>query len=126
MTSQARRDPTELLYANLHEVFSERDPDKRRAAIERTYAQDVAFIDPEAEVVGREALGDRAQKLLDSAPEDSVFEEDSPRYVGPDTAAMAWRFGPPKSPLARGLDILTIRDGRVTVLRTLLASETDA
>jgi len=36
-----------LLIANLHEVFSERDPEARRAAIERTYAEDVKFIDPD-------------------------------------------------------------------------------
>lgn len=103
MTSQSNPDPTELLRANLHEVFSQRDSDRRRAAIERTYADDVRFIDPEAEVVGWQALNDRAQQLLDGAPGDSVLEEDGPRYLGPDTAAMAWRFGPPGSPGARGL-----------------------
>lgn len=46
-------DAKELLYINLHEVFGERDPDARRAAIERAYAEDVRFIDPEGEVVGR-------------------------------------------------------------------------
>ena len=49
-----------------------------------------------------------------------------PRYVGPDTAALGWRFGPPGSPVACGIDILTIRDGRVSVLRTLIAGEPDA
>ena len=119
-------DAKALLSSNLHEVFAERDPNDRRTAIERTYAEDVKFIDPEGEVVGREALNDRAQKLLDGAPADFVFEEDSPRYVGDDTAALAWRFGPPGSPVARGIDILTVRDGRVIVLRTLLASGADA
>ncbi len=119
-------DASALLYANLHEVFSERDPEARRAAIERTYAEDVKFIDPEAEVVGRQALNNRAQELLDGAPADYVLEEDSPRYVGNDTAALAWRLGPPGSPVARGIDILTVRDGRVTVLRTLLVPEADA
>jgi hypothetical protein len=119
-------DTEELLYANLHEVFSERDPEERRAAIERTYADDVKFIDPEGEVVGRQALNDRAQKLLDDAPADFVLEEDGPRYVGTDTAALAWRLGPPGSPTVRGIDILTVRDGRVSVLRTLLASDADA
>jgi hypothetical protein len=50
--------------------------------------------------------------------------EDGPRYVGTDTAALAWRVGPPGSPAVRGIDILTIRDGRVSVLRTLIAAET--
>jgi SnoaL-like domain len=119
-------DAKELLHSNLHEVFSERDRNDRWAAIERTYAEDVKFIDPEGEVVGREALNNRAQKLLDGAPPEFVFEEDSPRYIGSDTAALAWRFGPPGSPVARGIDILTARDGRVIVLRTLLTSEADA
>ena len=116
-------DAKELLYINLHEVFAERDPDKRRTAIERAYAEDVRFIDSEGEVVGRQTLNDRAQTLLDGAPAEFAFEEDGPRYVGHDTAALPWRFGPPDTPVARGVDILTVRDGRVSVLRTLLASE---
>jgi hypothetical protein len=119
-------DANELLHSNLHEVFSERDPVRRRAAIERTYTEDVRFIDPEGGFVGRQALNDQAQKLLDGLVAGFVFEEDGPRYVGTDTAALAWRFGPPGSPVARGIDILTIRDGLVSVARTLIASETDA
>jgi SnoaL-like domain len=117
-------DADELLYMN-REVFSERDPEKRRAAIERTYVEDVRFIDPEGEVVGRQALNDRAQKILDDAPADFVLEEDGLGYVSPDTAAQAWRFGPPGSPAVRGIDILTVRDGRVSVVRTLIGSRTD-
>jgi hypothetical protein len=121
-------DARELLHSNLHEVFSERDPARRRAAIERTYTEDVAFIDPEGEYVGRQALSDQAQKLLDGVMADFVLEEDGPPYVGPDTAALAWCLGPPGNPVARGIDILTIRAGRVSVVRTLIAPEpeTDA
>ena len=118
-------DPDELLYMN-REVFSERDPEKRRAAIERTYVEDVRFIDPEGEVVGRQALNDRAQKILDDAPADFVLEEDGPGYVSPDTAAQGWRFGPPRSPVVRGIDILSVSDGRVSVVRTLIGSRTNA
>jgi hypothetical protein len=114
-------DAMELLHSNLHEVFSERDPGRRWAAIERTYTEDVTFTDPEATFVGRRALNDQAQKLLDGATADFVFEEDGPRYVGTDIAVLAWRFGPPGHPVARGVDILTIRDGRVSTVRTLLA-----
>src|ERR1043166_9527981 len=73
-------DAAELLHMNLR-VFSERDPEKRRAAIERTYVEDVRFIDPDGERVGREALNDRAQKILDDAPADFVLEEDGLAYV---------------------------------------------
>jgi hypothetical protein len=119
-------DAKELLHSNLHEVFAERDPERRWAAIERTYTEDVTFIDPAGAFVGRQALSDQAQKLLDGVLAGFVFEEDGPRYVGTDTAALAWRFGPPGNPVARGIDILTIRDGRVSVVRTLIAPETDA
>lgn len=119
-------DAKELLHSNLHEVFSERDPERRWAAIERTYTEDVTFIDQEGESVGRQALSNRAQKILDEVPAGSVLEEDGPRYVGTDTAALAWRLGPSGSPVARGIDILTIRDDRVSVVHTLSLPSTDA
>lgn len=118
-------DAAELLQMN-RDVFAERDPEKRRAAIERTYAEDVRFIDPDGESVGREAINDRAQKILDDAPADFVLEEDGLAYVSPDTAIQAWRFGPPGSPVVRGIDVLTVRDGSVSVVRTLIGSRGDA
>jgi hypothetical protein len=63
VTGQSNTGVSELLRANLHEVFLERDPDARRAAIERTYAEDVRFIDAEAEAVGRDAIGERVASL---------------------------------------------------------------
>ena len=92
-------DADELVYMN-REVFSERDPEKRRAAIERTYAEEVRFIDPDGESVGRQALNDRAQKILDDAPADFA--------------------------LVRGIDILTASDGLVSVVRTLIGFRRDA
>ena len=86
----------------------------------------MTLINPGGEVTGRQALSDQAQKFLDSAPADFALEEDGPGYMGTDSYARAWRFGPPGSPAAHGIDILTIRDGRVSVLHTLLAAETDA
>ena len=114
-------DATELLRIN-HEVTSERDPEKRRAAIERAYVEDLGFIDSAGEVVGRQAFSDRVQKILDDAPADFVLEEEGLAYVGPDTAAQAWRFGPPGRPVIRGMDVLTLSDGRVSVVRGLVAS----
>ena len=114
-------DANELLRIN-HEVTSERDPEKRRSAIEQAYVEDLRFIDPEGELVGRQAFSDRVQKILYDAPGDFVLEPDGQAYVGPDTVAQAWRFGPPGSPVIRGMDVLTLRDGRVSVVRGLLGS----
>ena len=123
MTRQSNSGVGELLHANLHEVFLEQDPDARRAAIERTYAEDVRFIDAEAEVVGRDAVSERVHQLVDGLPAGFVLEEDGPPYVAGDVGALAWRLGPPGSPVARGIDILTVRDDRVILHRTLLAIE---
>ncbi len=86
----------------------------------------MTFIDPDREFVGRQALSDQAQKLLDGLMAGYVFEEDGPSYPVADTAALAWRIGAPGKPIARGLDILTVRDGRVSAVRTLMAPESDA
>jgi len=118
-------DASELLHMNL-QVFSERDHEKRGEAIERTYVEDVRFIDPDGESVGREALNDRAQKILNDAPADFVLEEDGLAYVSPDTAVQPWRFGPPGSPVVRGIDVLTVSDGGVSVVRTLIGFRGDA
>jgi len=45
------------------------------------------------------------------------------RYVGADTAALAWRVGPPNEPIIRGIDIVTIRDGRLSHVHTLIAAD---
>jgi len=51
-----------------------------------------------------------------------VIEKDGPAYVGPDTAAQPWRFGPPGNPVIRGMDVLTLRESMVSVVRGLVAS----
>jgi hypothetical protein len=114
-------DAKDLLHSNLHEVFSERDRERRWAAIERTYTEDITSADPDGEFRGRQAVMDQAQKILDGAARDFVFEEDGPPYVGTDTAVLAWRLGPPVRPVVRGVDVLTIRDDRVSAVRTVLA-----
>lgn len=55
-------DAKQLSYMSLHEVFAERDPEKCWAAIERIYGEDVPFIDPAGEVVGRPALNDARKR----------------------------------------------------------------
>jgi hypothetical protein len=68
VTSESISNANELLSANLHEVFEERDPEARWAAIQRTYSEDIRFIDGAGEFVGWQAVNDRAQQLLDATP----------------------------------------------------------
>ena len=111
----------ELLSVNLHQVFGNRDAVARREVIETTYTSDVVFGDPDGEVTGRDALEAKAAGLIDGAPAEFVFVEEGITYVGKDTGALAWAFGPSGNPVARGIDVITVRDGRISELRTLLS-----
>jgi len=111
----------ELLSANLYDVFGNRDAASRRAAIERVFAEDVVFADPEGEVRGWDGLEQKAAGILDGTPASFALAEDGPAYLGPDSGALAWTFGPEGEPVARGIDLIEVRDGRIHTLRTLLA-----
>lgn len=111
----------ELLAANLHGVFGERDEAKRRARAAEVYTDDVRFTDPEETVVGRDAVVAKAAGLLAGAP-GFVFVDEGPTYLAGDRAALAWAFGPEgAAPVARGVDVVTLRDGRISEVLTLLA-----
>lgn len=111
----------DLLTANLQGVFGERDAAKRHAVAMTTYTDDVRFIDPDETVIGREALEAKAAGLLEGAP-GFVFADDGPAYFAGDRAVMAWAFGPEGAPpVARGVDVVTIVDGRICEVLTLLA-----
>jgi hypothetical protein len=64
------------------------------------------------------------QQVLDKAPETFVFAPDGPLYVLADTrAALPWAFGPVSGPaVARGVDIATIADGRITSVLTVVVT----
>ena len=113
---------TALMQSNLYEIFGQRDPALRREAIVRTYTEDVSFTDESGTIVGGAAINDRVQELLQGAPASFAFAPDGPIYSGRDTAALAWRLGPPDDePVARGIDIATLKDGRISAIRTLLS-----
>ena len=112
---------SELLHANLHDVFGNRDATARREAIERVYAEDVVFTDPEGAVTGWDALEAKAAGLVDDAPESFAFAEVGPAYLGAGSGALAWTFGPEGAPVARGVDVIEVREGRIASLLTLIA-----
>ncbi|MCF3964214.1 nuclear transport factor 2 family protein [Streptomyces fuscigenes] len=122
MTTPGTRTVTDLLAANLHEVFGNRDAASRRAAIERIYTEDVVFTDPEGAVTGRDALEEKARDLLGKVPADFRFAEEGRRYASAHDGALAWTFGPEGEPAARGIDVITVRDGRIATLLTLFSA----
>jgi ketosteroid isomerase-like protein len=114
---------SDLLAANLHDVFGNRDAATRRVAIERTFTEDVTFTDPEGSVQGWDAIEEKARDLLEKSPPAFVFAEDGRRYASSATGALGWTFGPADGePAARGIDMITVRDGRIATLVTIFAA----
>lgn len=114
---------TELMRANLLDVFGERDVERRRAAIARIYHPDVEFADPDATVTGHDALDAKAQAILDDAP-DFAFAPAGRAYVNNDLGYLAWELGPEGGPpVVRGVDIALVRDGLIAKVYTLLLQD---
>ena len=110
----------ELMQANLGAVFNERDADRRKAAIARTYAPDVTFSDPEETVTGHEAIEAKARALLDQAPA-FVFTPAGDVHVVQDLGYLAWSLGPEgEPPVVRGVDVALVKDGLIANLYTVL------
>ncbi len=111
----------ELLDSNLHEVFGNRDAAARRARIDEVYTDDVLFTDPDGPATGRAIVEERAAKLLGELPADFVFAADGIAYTSEDAGALAWTLGPVGgAPVARGIDVITVRNGRIATLLTLV------
>jgi SnoaL-like domain len=115
------RSISELLAANLHDVFGCRDADRRAAMIGDIYADDIVFTDPDGVTTGRERVAAKIDDLLAGIPEHVTFTDAGPLYLGPDRGALAWRLGPADAPIARGVDVITVNAGRITSMITLLA-----
>ena len=113
----------DLMRSNLFEVFGERDPERRRAAIARTYVREVQFSDPEEVVTGHDALDAKAQRILDGAP-GFVFSAAGEAYESHDLGYLAWGFGPEgEAPVVRGVDIALVQDGLIAKVYTLLLKD---
>jgi ketosteroid isomerase-like protein len=120
MTDPARI--RELMLENLFSVFNVRDRQRRAEAIARNYTEDVTWTDPDGTTRGRDALNDRAQKLLDRLP-GFVFTGAGPPYVSGDLGLLAFHMGLPEQPPAvSGIDVALVRDGQIAELHTLLTA----
>jgi hypothetical protein len=107
--------------ASLLEVFGERDAARRRAAMQRTFAADVTFHDPDGTVTGHEALEGKIEALYAGAPPDWAFRAAAPAAEVADLGRATWTFGPPAGPEAvRGMDIGIIVNGRIASMYTIV------
>jgi hypothetical protein len=109
-----------LLVRNLHEVFGERDPARRTAAIEAIFDRDCVFSDPRGQHVGHQGLDDAVVALQAQFP-DHVFSQIGSADALQDSGRLAWAFGPQHEPRRiTGLDVVVVNSGRISALYTFL------
>ena len=108
-----------LIKRNLHEVFGERDVQKRRKAIAQLWTEDCVFIDHSGKASGRDAL-DRAIATLHERLPGYAFSELRPVDLLHESGRLAWSYGRPGQEPIKGVDVVVVRDGRISLMLTFL------
>jgi hypothetical protein len=117
----------QLMQGNLLEVFNERDPERRRAAITRIYAPDVRWTDDEGVSIGHDALDAKAAELQGKiGPLQFVAAGQVHQLNG--FGHLAWHLvaGEGGTPQVSGFDVAIIRDDVIAELYTVLTPGPEA
>ena len=103
-----------LLTHNLHDVFGESDPARRRAAIEEIFTEDCVFYEPNGGVYrGRDEIARIASKIKAMHPDFRYQPLRQPEEVG-NGGRVQWVEGiPGAAPAIAGTDFIISRDGRI-------------
>jgi hypothetical protein len=112
-------DTTTLIKRNLHEVFGERDAKKRAGVIAELWTEDCVFIDHDGRRRGRDEL-DRVVAALHERFPDYVFSELRPVDLLDESGRLAWSYGRPGREPIKGVDVVVVRDGRISLMLTFL------
>ena len=106
-----------LLLRNLHDVFGEIDPVRRRATIDDIFHEDAVFYDPKSGVYrGRDEI-DRIAGVIKATHPDFRYQPISaPEELG-DGGRVRWVSGSPgKPPAYAGTDFIIAREGKIAAL----------
>jgi len=106
-----------LLTRNLHDVFGENDPARRRAAVDEIFTEDCVFYDPSRGVYrGRDEIDRVAGALKATHPDFRYQPIAEPEELG-NGGRIQWVSGRPSEPPAyAGTDFIIARDGRIAAL----------
>lgn len=110
-----------LMQANLEQVFGERDPTRRLAAIRRIYDADAELHEPQRSAQGHEAISEAVEDLLAHLPPNFRFTAVRPATGHNGLGRLQWRAGPPGGLAAvTGTDVAHIEGGLIRRLHVFL------
>ena len=106
-----------LLTRNLHDVFGENDPARRREAINEIFTEDCAFYDTNGGVYrGRDEIDRVAGAIKATHPDFRYQPIAGPEELG-NCGRIQWVSGPPgEAPAYAGTDFIIVRDGRIAAV----------
>ena len=106
-----------LLTRNLHDVFGENDPARRRAAIDEIFTEDCVFYEPSGRVYhGRDEIDRVAGTLRTMHPDFRYQPIAEPEELG-NGGRVKWvegRLG--EAPAVAGTDFIIARDGHIAAI----------
>jgi hypothetical protein len=126
MPAVSRDQAEQLAIQNLLGIFGERDPSKRLAQMQKTYAAKITFYDPDKIVNGHAAVDEMISQLLESNP-GWTFRPFGNVWVNCDLVMMEWKFGPDgQTAPIHGNDVMFIDgDGKIEKMYTLIRGVSD-
>jgi hypothetical protein len=106
-----------LLTRNLHDVFGENDPARRRAAIDELYTEDCVFYDPNKGVYrGRDEI-DRVAGVIRATHSEFRYQPIAPPEEVGNGGRVQWVEGRSGEASAYGgTDFIIARDGRIAAV----------
>jgi hypothetical protein len=110
-----------LLTRNLHDVFGESDPARRRAAFDEIFSEDRVFYDPSKGVYrGRDEIDRIAGAIKATHPDFRYQPIAEPEELG-NGGRIQWVSGRPgDAPAYAGTDFIIARDGRIAAVYIFL------
>jgi hypothetical protein len=102
-----------LLTRNLHDVFGENDPARRRAAIDEIFTEDCVFYEPRGVYRGRDEIDRVAGAIKATHPDFRYQPIAEPEELG-NSGRIQWVSGRPgEAPAYAGTDFIIAQDGRI-------------
>jgi len=106
-----------LITRNLHEVFGEGDPQRRRSVIETIFTEDAAFYAPDGIHRGWAEIDQIAGTIRAMHPDFVYTPLGEPEDLHGAAGRLRWAAGRPgEQPVYAGTDFITVRDNRIAAL----------
>ena len=117
----------QLMERSVSEVFSERDPGRRRRAVAELYAEDCALCDAHGESIGQAAVSEQVGRLLDEGPQGFCLNLVAPAEVIHNFGRLRWQMGPVGAPpVVSGTHVAVFANGKIRTLYTVIEMPTTA